>query len=240
MPSAYVTSSRSVGPSPRSARIASSVSRTLPQARPNGRSMAVMSATVGQPRSSPSAIIVFASSSPRSTSGKNAPLPFFTSSTRPFSPSASFFDMMLAEIRGIDSTVAVTSRSAYSLRSAGAISAVGPMSAQPSFCTCAFASASERLVRKPGIASSLSSVPPVWPSPRPDIIGTATPQAATRGPSTRETLSPTPPVECLSMRRVDHPSNERRCPDASIASVSAANSWRSSPRRKTAISNAAI
>jgi hypothetical protein len=27
-------------------------------------------------------------------------------------------------------------------------------------------------VRKPGIASSLSSVPPVWPSPRPEIIGT--------------------------------------------------------------------
>ncbi len=46
--------------------------------------------------------------------------------------------------------------------------------------------------------SSLSSVPPVWPSPRPDIIGTATPQLATIGASSSETLSPTPPVECLS------------------------------------------
>src|SRR3954452_437921 len=46
--------------------------------------------------------------------------------------------------------------------------------------------------------SSLSSVPPVWPSPRPEIIGTAPPHAATSGASTSETLSPTPPVECLS------------------------------------------
>ena len=42
----------------------------------------------------------------------NAPLPRFTSSTSPVSPSASFFDMMLAAMSGIDSTVPVTSRSA--------------------------------------------------------------------------------------------------------------------------------
>ena len=45
-------------------------------------------------------------------SGMNAPLPVFTSSTRPLRPSASFFDMILAEISGIDSTVPVTSRKA--------------------------------------------------------------------------------------------------------------------------------
>src|SRR5438445_173642 len=50
--------------------------------------------------------------------------------------------------------------------------------AQHSFMTCALVSARDKRVRKPGIASSLSSVPPVCPSPRPDIIGTATPQAA--------------------------------------------------------------
>jgi hypothetical protein len=50
----------------------------------------------------------------------------------------------------------------------------------------------------------------VWPSPRPDIIGTATPQAATSGASTSETLSPTPPVECLSMRGVAQPSKVSR------------------------------
>src|SRR6185436_4649456 len=101
-PRAYVTSIRSAGPSPRSARIASSVSWALPQARPSGRSMAVSSATVGQPRSSPSAIIVSASSRLCSSLVRNAPLPRFTSRTSAFSPSASFFDMILAAVGGGD------------------------------------------------------------------------------------------------------------------------------------------
>ncbi len=41
-----------------------------------------------------------------------APLPTLTSSTRPSIPSASFFDMIDEAMSGIDSTVAVTSRSA--------------------------------------------------------------------------------------------------------------------------------
>ena len=45
----------------------------------------------------------------------------------------------------------------------------------------------------PRIDSSLSSVPPVWPSPRPDIFGTITPHAAAIGARTIDTLSPTPP-----------------------------------------------
>ena len=224
MPSAYVTSIRSSGPSPRNARIASSVSSTLPQARPRGRSMAVSNATVGQPRSSPSAIIVLASSRLCSSFWRNAPLPRFTSSTSAFRPSASFFDMMLAAMRGIASTVPVTSRRAYNRRSAGAISGVWPIIAQPSLVTWPLISASDSAVRKPGIASSLSSVPPVWPRPRPDIIGTATPHAATSGASTSDTLSPTPPVECLSTRGVGHESNVRRWPEASMASVRAASS----------------
>ena len=60
------------------------------------------------------------------------------------------------------------------------------------------ASSADRSARHPGIDSNLSSVPPVWPSPRPDSCGTATPQAATKGASGRVILSPTPPVECLS------------------------------------------
>src|SRR5258708_2337057 len=48
------------------------------------------------------------------------------------------------------------------------------------------------MVRYPGMESSLSSVPPVWPSPRPEIIGTMPPQAATTRASTRLTLSPRP------------------------------------------------
>ena len=38
----------------------------------------------------------------------------------------------------------------------------------------------------------------MWPRPRPEIIGTKPPHAATIGASIRHTVSPTPPVECLS------------------------------------------
>ncbi len=56
----------------------------------------------------------------------------------------------------------------------------------------------DRSVRNPGMVSSLSKVPPVWPNPRPEIMGTLTPQAATNGARINDTLSPTPPVLCLS------------------------------------------
>ena len=57
---------------------------------------------------------------------------------------------------------------------------------------------SSNATEKPFIDSSLSMVPPVCPSPLPDILATGTPQAATSGAKTRVVLSPTPPVECLS------------------------------------------
>ena len=53
-----------------------------------------------------------ASSSERSSSGKKAPLPVLTSKTTAAAPVASFFDRMLAVIRGVESTVAVVSRRA--------------------------------------------------------------------------------------------------------------------------------
>src|SRR4051795_13195420 len=68
----------------------------------------------------------------------------------------------------------------------------------PTSSSCASSSALPRDARQPGTDSSLSSVPPVWPSPRPDSCGTATPQAATSGASGRGILSPTPPGEGLS------------------------------------------
>ena len=69
--------------------------------------------------------------------------------------------MIEAVIRGMDGTVAVTSRSAYSLRSSGAISPVWPIIAQPTSRSTWSNRSSEMRVRKPGIDSSLSSVPPV-------------------------------------------------------------------------------
>ncbi len=66
---------------------------------------------------------------------------------------------------------------------------------------------------KPGMVSSLSKVPPVWPRLRPLIMGTqmpgipagvgwARPAAARMGAMRSEVLSPTPPVECLSIVNV--------------------------------------
>jgi hypothetical protein len=70
--------------------------------------------------------------------------------------------------------------------------------AQPIRSTCSRIAAVDIATEKPGIASSLSSVPPVCPRPRPDIFAKASPAAAIRGTSTSEVLSPTPPVLCLS------------------------------------------
>src|SRR3954453_18985711 len=85
--------------------------------------------------------------------------------------------------------------------------------------------------------SSLSSVPPVWPRPRPEIIGTAAPQAARIGARISETLSPTPPVECLSS--TGRPRSHRSTvPESRLPFVSAIRSSPSRPLRKNAIASA--
>ena len=101
-------------------------------------------------------------------------------------------------ISGMLSTVAVTSLNAYSFLSAGAISADCPITANPISFTILKKSSSAKAVFKPGIASNLSIVPPVNPNPRPLILATFPPHAATIGATTKVTLSPTPPVLCLS------------------------------------------
>ena len=110
----------------------------------------------------------------------------------------------------------------------GANSDVVAMMATPTRLRTSTNSASCILVRNPGMLSSLSKVPPVNPRPRPDILwrvrnllneqsraiaagsammtgnkadthmGTTTPSAQTMGARMRDTLSPTPPDECLS------------------------------------------
>ena len=164
-----------------------------------------------------------------------APLPTFTSSTSASTPSASFFDMIEEEISGIDSTVAVTSRRAYSLRSAGASRSVWPMKHSPSSASCFSNSSAVRSVRKPGMDSSLSSVPPVWPSARPDIMGTTTPAAAASGATIRLVLSPTPPVECLSTFTPGMEERSTVSPERSMHSVRRLTSRSDMPEKKTAI-----
>jgi len=138
--------------------------------------------------------------------------------------------MMLAVINGIDATVAVTSRNAYSFLSAGAIFAVAPVITQPTRSVISWISRTDRSVRNPGIDSSLSSVPPVGPRPRPEIIGTRKPQQASSGAKISETVSPLPPVECLSTTGfpVGHDS---LVPLRNMASVKAAVSSGCIPRK---------
>ena len=81
-------------------------------------------------------------------------------------------------------------------------------------------------------------MPPVWPRPRPLIMGTTPPPAATRGASTREVLSPTPPVECLSTFAAGNSDRSSVSPESSIALVSAAVSARVIPRQITVINHA--
>ncbi len=168
------------------------------------------------------------------------PAPHFTSKTIPAAPEATFLLKMLAVMSGTDSTVPVTSRSAYSSPSAGARSSLCPAITTPTSRTCFSNSAALRRVRNPGIASSLSSVPPVCPSPRPAIMGTAAPHAAIQGASAIETLSPTPPVECLSTAGRPSPVQSRMRPDRIMASVRTTVSSRVIPRNTIAMRRAAL
>ncbi len=127
--------------------------------------------------------------------------------------------MIEEAISGIASTVPVTSRSAYSFLSAGARPSPAAQITAPTPSRTSSISSLESSARQPGIDSSLSRVPPVWPRPRPDSCGTAAPHAATSGASGSVILSPTPPVECLSAVGRDSEEKSMRSPEAIIAAV---------------------
>lgn len=93
-------------------------------------------------------------------------------------------------------------------------------------------------VRKPGIDSSLSIVPPVCPSPRPLILATGAPHAATTGATISVVLSPTPPVLCLSTLIPGIAERSTMSPDRAMQSVSTAVSCSSMPLNQIAISRA--
>jgi hypothetical protein len=170
----------------------------------------------------------------------NAPEPNFTSRTSAPVPSAIFLDMMLEAINGMASTVPVVSRSAYRRLSAGASPDPAAQMTAPTSVNCRIISSLVRAARQPGMLSSLSSVPPVCPRPRPDSCGTATPNTATSGASGRVILSPTPPVECLSEVGLSSAAKLIRSPLAIIAIVRSRISRRSIPFRRIAIASADI
>ena len=107
-------------------------------------------------------------------------------------------------------------------------------------CTCSIMRARGNWVVKLGMDSSLSSVPPVMPRPLPEIIGTRKPRQASSGASAIDTLSPTPPVECLSTSGRSSSGNLSAVPESRMASVSARVSSKDMPRKNTDIKNADI
>ena len=121
------------GSAPTRKSIASCTSKALPALRPSTWFMSVTRAVAGSPRPPATCTRLRANSVAWPRSAMKAPLPHFTSSTRPCRPAASFLLRMLAMIKGIDSTVAVTSRMAYRRRSAGARSALAPTMTQPAW-----------------------------------------------------------------------------------------------------------
>ena len=174
---------------------------------------------IGFPASAPTSTIVSASLILSSSVCMIAPLPLFTSSTIASDPVASFLLRMEPTISGMLSTVLVTSRRAYRVLSAGARCPVCPITATPISFTCWMNSSSLSDTFIPGMDSSLSSVPPVWPSPRPLIFATGAPHAATSGASTSVVVSPTPPVECLSTLMPGIPERSAMSPLSRMARV---------------------
>ena len=155
-------------------------------------------------------------------------------------PPASFLLIILDTISGMQPTVAVTSRRAYSFLSAGSRLLSAPITQTP----CSFAmrinSLCSREVLYPGIVSSLSMVPPVCPRPLPLIIASVAPRDAAMGATASVVLSPTPPVLCLSTDDVPNCERSSISPEAAIARVSATVSSSFIPRRYIAISSALI
>ena len=112
------------------------------------------------------------------------------------------------------------------------------MTAQPISCTCRTKRASVSSTEQPGMLSSLSSVPPVCPRPRPEIFATFAPQAAASGTSTSVVVSPTPPVECLSTQTPSMADRSTTPPECIISIVRQVVSCAFMPRQQIAISSA--
>ena len=111
-PSVRETSSKSPPTLPFSTSMASITSRLLPIYMPKGCAILLMTAVTLLPTCLPISAIMPASLSASAAFFIKAPLPHFTSSTISSAPAAIFFDIMLAAIRGMLSTVPVTSRRA--------------------------------------------------------------------------------------------------------------------------------
>ena len=143
---------------------------------------------------------------------------------------------MLDAIKDILSTVAVTSLNAYNFLSAGTKFPLCPIIAILILLTFSINCSSVSSTENPLNVSSLSIVPPVCPSPLPDILATGIPSDATKGVKQIEVLSPTPPVECLSTFTPFILLKSILSPDSTIALVKSAVSLLFILLKKIAIS----
>ncbi len=92
--------------------MASRTSSALPTVRPSGASMSVSKAVIVRPARWPTSSSEAPSARASSSVFMKAPRPTLRSMTSASRPSASFFARIEAVMSGMDSTVAVTSRSA--------------------------------------------------------------------------------------------------------------------------------
>ena len=203
-------------------------------------SMSVSRATVGRPAATATSTSARASSRAASSSAMNAPEPCLTSSTSELEPGCE----LLREDRGDDERDRTPRcRSRRASRTAAGRRARGRRSARrwrsPRAPRRRAGGRCRARCRSRGSPRACRACRPCGPGPRPESIGTAPPQAATIGARSSETLSPTPPVECLSRTGRSRPLQSRTVPLSRMPSVNAGSSVASSPRKKTAIANAA-
>ena len=168
-----------------------------------------------------------------------APLPTVTSNTIFCAPAAIFLLIILDAISGILSTQLIVSLNAYIFLSAGAKFPVCPIKLIPISFTFFINSGISTCVLYPGIDSSLSIVPPVKPSPLPDIFATGIPSDAIIGVKISVILSPTPPVLCLSTTISFKIDRSKISPDFAISNVKSVVSLIVIPFKNIAIISAA-
>ena len=135
---------------------------------------------------------------------------------------------MLEAIKGILSTQFMLSLNAYIFLSAGAKFAVWVIKLIPISLTFCINSFSSKTTLYPGIDSNLSAVPPVYPSPLPDIFATGILNDAIIGANIKVTLSPIPPVLCLSTT-IPNSDKFKMSPEFAIANVKSVISSSSIP-----------
>ena len=148
-------------------------------------------------------------------------------------------NIILDAINGILSTHEILSLKAYNFLSAGAKFIVCEIILIPMFSTFFTKLFISISVLQPGIDCILSTVPPVKPNPLPDIFATGTPIDATNGNRQIDTLSPTPPVECLSTIVLFNFDKSNISPEFAIDKVRLVVSCFVIPFKNIAITNAA-